>query len=68
MITLTVNGKPQAFDNVSNIIQLLEALSIQRDQVAVMVNGDVIRRADHETTVLHDGDSVEIITIVGGGC
>jgi sulfur carrier protein len=68
MITLTVNGKPQAFDNVSNIIQLLEALSIQRDQVAVMVNGDVIRRADHETTILHDGDSVEIITIVGGGC
>jgi sulfur carrier protein len=68
MITLTVNGKPQAFDNVSNIIQLLEALSIQRDQVAVMVNGDVIRRSDHEATILHDGDSVEIITIVGGGC
>jgi sulfur carrier protein len=68
MISLTVNGKLQTFDNVSNIIQLLEALAIARDQVAVMVNGDVIRRADHETTALHDGDSVEIITIVGGGC
>jgi len=68
MISLTVNGKPQMFDNVSNIIDLLDALKIQRDQVAVMVNGDVIRRADHQATVLHDGDSVEIITIVGGGC
>ncbi len=68
MISLTVNGKPQTFENVTTIIDLLNALAIQRDQVAVMVNGDVIRRADHESTVLHDGDAVEIITIVGGGC
>lgn len=68
MISLTVNGKPQTFENVSNVIELLDALNIQRDQVAVMVNGDVIRRADHPTTILHDGDSVEVITIVGGGC
>jgi len=67
MMELTVNGKKQQFENVSNIIDLLNALEIQRDQVAVMVNGDVIRRADHPTTQLHDGDTVEIITIVGGG-
>jgi thiamine biosynthesis protein ThiS len=67
MMELTVNGKKQQFENVSNIIDLLNALEIQRDQVAVMVNGDVIRRADHPTTQLHDGDAVEIITIVGGG-
>ncbi|MCX7625440.1 MAG: sulfur carrier protein ThiS [Candidatus Sumerlaeaceae bacterium] len=68
MISLTVNGKQQTFENVSTIVDLLNALNIQRDQVAVMVNGDVIRRADHESILLHDGDSVEIITIVGGGC
>ncbi|MGB9691314.1 MAG: sulfur carrier protein ThiS [Candidatus Sumerlaeaceae bacterium] len=68
MISLTVNGKTQSFDNVSNIIELLKALGIQRDQVAVMLNGDVIRRAEHESTPLHDGDAIEIITIVGGGC
>lgn len=68
MISLTVNGQPQSFENVRTIVELLNALEIQRDQVAVMVNGDVIRRADHESTLLHDGDAVEIITIVGGGC
>lgn len=68
MIQLTINGKTQTLDNVSNIVELLQALSIPRDQVAVMLNGEVIRRADHATTPVHDGDAVEIITIVGGGC
>lgn len=65
---LTVNGKNEIVsDEVRTIVDLLAALNIPREQVAVMLNGDVIRRADHEQTELHDGDTVEIITIVGGG-
>ncbi len=34
---------------------------------AVAVNGVVVRRAEHATTELADGDVVEVVTAVQGG-
>jgi thiamine biosynthesis protein ThiS len=64
---LTVNGNLENHENIRTAIDLLSTLGVLRERVAVMVNGDVIRRADLETTRLHDGDAVEVITMVGGG-
>ena len=36
-------------------------------RIAVEVNEDIVPRAEHEGFVLHDGDTVEIVTLVGGG-
>lgn len=35
--------------------------------VAIAVNNKVVRKADWETTLLHDGDNVMVITAVCGG-
>jgi len=35
--------------------------------VAVEVNQELAPRVGHENHVLHDGDQVEIVTLVGGG-
>lgn len=67
MMELTVNGKKERFDGVGTAAELVGALGIRRERVAVMVNGDVVRRADLESAALKDGDTVEIITMVGGG-
>jgi len=64
---LQVNGQTQEYESVSMLDELLAALKIQRERVAAMVNGTVIRRADHSSTRLNDGDVIEIITMVGGG-
>ena len=64
---LTVNGKEQEFDAVQTAADLLGTLDVLRERVAVMVNETVIRRAELETTKLHEGDTIEIITMVGGG-
>lgn len=36
-------------------------------RVAVELNGDILPKAQYERTVLRDGDSVEIVSFVGGG-
>ncbi len=46
---------------------LLTELNIQRERVAVVVNENVVRRADLDNTSLSENDTVEIITMVGGG-
>ena len=37
------------------------------DGHAVAVNGEVVRRAEHDTWRLTDGDVVDVVTAVAGG-
>lgn len=36
-------------------------------RVAVELNGDILPKAQYDSTVLQDGDSVEVVSFVGGG-
>lgn len=36
-------------------------------RVAVELNGDILPKTQYDSTILHDGDSVEIVSFVGGG-
>ena len=36
-------------------------------RVAVELNGEILPKTQYESTVLQDGDSVEIVSFVGGG-
>ena len=38
-----------------------------RTRVAVELNRAIVRRLDHPTTQLTDGDTIEVVTLVGGG-
>ena len=66
-MNLTVNGKEEQYDGLRTVGDLLNALAVPRERVAVMVNEAVIRRADLDAAELRDGDAVEVITMVGGG-
>ena len=63
---ITVNGQEQDVA-AGTAGELLEALGIKRERVAVLVNEQVIRRANLDEATLQEGDNVEIITMVGGG-
>ena len=66
-ITLTINGKPRDLPSEVLLPALLEQLSIDRRLVAVAHNGDVIPRDRYEQVCLRNGDTVEIVRMVGGG-
>ncbi len=64
---VTVNGEPKQIPDGSTVQQLLEQLSIQPERVVVEVNLTILKRAQHEETVLQAGDQVEVVQFVGGG-
>ena len=49
------------------VSQLLEQLRLDPRQVAVEVNYELIPRVRHAEQVIHKGDRLEIVTLVGGG-
>ncbi len=64
---VTINGQPTEFASPANVAEMLIKLALPTRQVAVEVNKRLIRRADHESTQLRDGDVIEVVTLVGGG-
>jgi thiamine biosynthesis protein ThiS len=64
---VTINGEPTDLPEGATILQMLECLKLTTGRVAVEVNREIVTRSRHETTTLNPGDTVEIVTLVGGG-
>jgi sulfur carrier protein len=68
---LTVNGKPRAVETNGNaeidLPALLARFEINPRLVAVAINGDVIPKGEYGGAVVRDGDTLEIVRMVGGG-
>jgi thiamine biosynthesis protein ThiS len=66
-ISLTLNGKPRSLPGETPLLDLLAQIGVDRRMIAVAHNGDVIPRDSYDRVVLRDGDSVEVVRMVGGG-
>lgn len=64
---LTVNGEKCDFIQSATITELLVNQGYNPAQVAVELNGAIVRRANFDGTVVSDGDEIEIVKFVGGG-
>ncbi len=64
---LTINGEERSVPDALTVRGLLEHLGIRPERVAVEVNLDVVKRAEHPQRKLAEGDKVEIVSFVGGG-
>lgn len=63
---IQVNGEPREVE-AATILALLEELGLDVRKVAVERNLQIVPRSLHATTVLTDGDRVELVQFVGGG-
>jgi thiamine biosynthesis protein ThiS len=64
---ILLNGEPYELPSPASIAVLLEQLGIDGRRVAVEHNIVVIKRDAYHSTMLQDGDEVEIVNFVGGG-
>lgn len=66
---LVVNGRPAEFPDGTTIAHAVTDVTgtDQGRGIAVAVNGVVVTRSDWSSTLLGDGDSVEILTATQGG-
>ena len=67
MISLKINGKLVELEGPTPLVAYLEALGVSPRSVAVELDGVIIEREAYPTTTLDDGNTVEIVRMVGGG-
>lgn len=66
-IDVVINGKSRTIAAGTTVEALIAELGLGDRRVAVERNREVVPRAQHPTTVLADGDRLELVTFVGGG-
>ena len=67
VIRITVNGSTRALERPLDVAALLATLALTGKKVAVERNGEIVPRSAHGSTMLLDGDQLEIVVAVGGG-
>jgi thiamine biosynthesis protein ThiS len=66
-MTITLNGERREMAEPLSVSQLLQQLDIDGRRVAVELNLTVVKKALYDSSIVNDGDEVEIVNFVGGG-
>ena len=64
---IQLNGDPYEINDGTNLNALLNKLKIQKNKVAIEVNGEIIEKNKYTNLILNKGDKVEIVQFIGGG-
>ena len=72
-MNLYINGEERAFPSAAaakqfTLAALIEELGMKSDRVAVELNRNIVSRDRWLETVLKEGDQLEVVHFVGGGC
>ena len=50
-----------------SVAEYLNSAGYDQMRVAVELNGDIVPKAQYADTIFKDGDSIEVVSFVGGG-
>ena len=64
---IQLNGDPYEINDGTNLNELLNKLKIQKNKVAIEVNGEIVEKNKYLNLILNKGDKVEIVQFIGGG-
>ena len=64
---IQLNGDPYEVINGTNLNELLNNLKLQKNKIAIEVNGEIIEKSKYPNLILRRDDKVEIVHFVGGG-
>lgn len=64
---IVVNGEAKDLPEGLNVQMLVERLGLAKAACAAEVNKKLVPKRERENVTLHDGDIVEVVTLVGGG-
>ena len=63
----TVNGTKKELPGVFSVKEYLERNGYVISQIAVELNEEILPKTEYVSTVLKDGDVMEIVSFMGGG-
>ena len=64
---IQLNGDPYEINYGTNLNELLNKLKIQKNKVAIEVNGEIVEKNKYPNLILKKDDKVEIVHFIGGG-
>jgi len=67
MIKVSVNGEIKEVEESLNVTQLIKALNYKTPGFAVAINTTFVSIDSYETTIIQDGDTIDILAPVQGG-
>lgn len=64
---IKLNGQPQELPSPLSISDLLIHLQVEKGQVAIERNREIVPRSKHADVMVSEGDEIEIVRFIGGG-
>lgn len=61
-----INGESHNVDG-KTVSQYLADTSYDTKRIAIEINGEIVPKAQYDSTVFQQGDVVEVVSFVGGG-
>lgn len=66
---IIVAGVKKEVKDGLTLLELIEQENVETPEyVTVSINEEFVEAANRETTVLHEGDNIEFLYFMGGGC
>lgn len=66
-VVVRVNGVERRFPSGRTISALLGDLEVSTPRVAVERNREIVPKASYASTLIEEGDELEVVEFVGGG-
>ena len=66
-MTVIVNGQPQEVPEGTTVQELIRRLGLDKAACAAELNRRLIPKRDHAAKALTEGDTIELVSLVGGG-
>ena len=64
---IKVNGAPQTLEVGTTVASFVASLGPDPRGIAIERNREIVPKSQHGSTVLEDGDELEVVQFVGGG-
>lgn len=64
---MMINGQIADINSEVSLLEFLQRSNYDISKIAVELNGDIVPKANYISVVLHENDSLEVVSFVGGG-
>ncbi len=65
---ITLNNRPEEFDhNQISVTKLLEIKKFTYKLRIVKINGNLVKKEDYDSTLINEGDNVNMLYLMSGG-
>lgn len=66
-MTITINGKAQEITSDASLNEIVQQFCQSTRRVIAELNGEIVRDPRWDEIIIHDGDTLELVSFVGGG-